>query len=76
MLPRSYVRRINFRRHTARNDLQDLNTKVDADLVKGQVKLVDVGAALLSRVGDGIVDELCVLGLLRGLAIRQRLMKC
>ena len=50
----------------AGNDLQDLATELDEEVVEGDVDLLVDLLAVLLAVGDSLVDELGVLGLLGG----------
>ena len=50
----------------AGDDLQDLGTELDEEVVEGHVDLLGDVLAVLLAVGDSIVDELGVLGLLGG----------
>jgi len=50
----------------ARDDLQDLATELDEQVVEGDVDLLGGVLAVLLAVGDSLVDELGVLGLLGG----------
>jgi hypothetical protein len=48
----------------AGDDLEDLAAELDKEVVEGGIDLLFGGLAVLHTVGDGIVDELGVLGLL------------
>ena len=48
----------------AGDDLQDLSTELDKQVVEGDVDLLSDVLAVLLAVGDSLVDELGVLGLL------------
>ena len=50
----------------AGDDLQDLGTELDEQVVEGDVDLLSDVLAVLLAVGDSLVDELGVLGLLGG----------
>ena len=50
----------------AGDDLQDLGTELDKQVVEGDVDLLSDVLAVLLAVGDSLVDELGVLGLLGG----------
>jgi hypothetical protein len=50
----------------AGDNLQDLGTEADEQVVKGHVDLLSDVLAVLLAVGDSLVDELGVLGLLGG----------
>jgi hypothetical protein len=50
----------------AGDNLQDLGTETDEQVVKGHVDLLGDILAVLLAVGDSLVDELGVLGLLGG----------
>lgn len=50
----------------AGDDLQDLSTELDKQVVEGDVDLLSDVLAVLLAVGDSLVDELGVLGLLGG----------
>lgn len=50
----------------AGDDLQDLAAELDEQVVKGDVNLLVELLAVLLAVGDSVVDELGVLGLLGG----------
>lgn len=64
--------RIDLGRHTSRDDLEDLETKVDGELVGSVGDLrVEVRAVLLA-VRDGIVDQRLVLWQLRRLQQQRR----
>jgi hypothetical protein len=57
---------IDFSRDLAGDDLQDLLAELDQEAVEGGVDLLVDAAALGFGVGDGIVNELGILGLLGG----------
>lgn len=50
----------------AGDNVQDLLAELDKEVVKGGVDLLVFGLAVLHTVGDSIVNELGVLGLLGG----------
>jgi hypothetical protein len=59
---------VDFGGDLAGNDLEDLLTELDEQTVKSIVDLLidALAAAVLLGVCNGIVNQLCVLGLLRG----------
>lgn len=50
----------------AGDDVQDLLAELDEEVVKGDINLLVLGLAVLHTIGDSIVNELGVLGLLGG----------
>lgn len=56
---------VNLGGYLAGDDLEDLLAELDEEGVESSVDLVVDGAALLLGVGDGLVNQLGVLGLLR-----------
>ena len=57
---------VNLSGDLAGDDLQDLGTELDEQVVEGDVDLLSDVLAVLLAVGDSLVDELGVLGLLGG----------
>ena len=57
---------VDLSRNLAGHNLQDLATELDEEVVEGGIDLLVGVVAVLHTVGDGIVDELGVLGLLGG----------
>ena len=56
---------VNLGGDLARHDLENLATELHEQVVEGRVDLIVDILAMLLAVGDGLVDELGVLGLLR-----------
>ena len=56
---------VNLSGDLAGDDLQDLAAELDKEVVEGDVDLLVDLLAVLLAVGDSLVDELGVLGLLR-----------